>query len=339
MERLQRPIPYPFSELIADLTWDSDIVRLGGERAGDNWPMTWGDDDLLYTSLGDGYGFVKRPVNYTLAFATIAGIPPHHHAEDLPSNIDTPVGWGQDGIKASGLLMVDGVLYLFIRNYVVNEDWRHSRLAWSEDHGCNWTWAHWYFADTFRCPEFVQFGPNYRDARDEYIYIVSQSSSSAYELDADIVMARVPKISIKYRDAYQFYAGLGNSNAITPIWTSDIHDRQPIFSDPKGTQRIAISHNRGLDRYFLVSAHADETNRPPTAALGVFDAPHPWGPWTTVYYNDHWAHDWMIHHKFPTKWMSEDGKTMWLVFSGEYKDGGTDYCLMARQAMLGVVSA
>ena len=33
-------IPYPPSQVIADLTWDNEIVRLGGERAGDNWPFT-----------------------------------------------------------------------------------------------------------------------------------------------------------------------------------------------------------------------------------------------------------------------------------------------------------
>jgi hypothetical protein len=58
-----------------------------------------------------------------------------------------------------------------------------------------------------------------------------------------------------------------------------------------------------------------------TAALGVFDAPEPWGPWTTVYYSDHWSvtdgRDCRTyHHKFPTKWMSPDGKSMWLLYSG-----------------------
>ena len=42
----------------------------------------------------------------------------------------------------------------------------------------------------------------------------------------------------------------------------------------------------------------------------------------------------MIHHKFPTAWMSADGHTMWLAFSGQYKPGGQDYCLLARKATL-----
>jgi hypothetical protein len=87
----------------------------------------------------------------------------------------------------------------------------------------------------------------------------------------------------------------------------------------------------------LVSAHSDGVGSTHTPALGVFDAPEPWGPWTTVYDDDEWSSDgWMIHHKFPTAWMSDDGKTVWLALSGQYKDGGRDYCLLARKATLEV---
>jgi hypothetical protein len=53
-----------------------------------------------------------------------------------------------------------------------------------------------------------------------------------------------------------------------------------------------------------------------------------------VYYDDAWADGWMIHHKFPTAWMSDDGLRMWLAFSGQYRPGGTDYCLLLREAVL-----
>jgi hypothetical protein len=71
-----------------------------------------------------------------------------------------------------------------------------------------------------------------------------------------------------------------------------------------------------------------------TAALGVFNAPEPWGPWTTVYYDDDWSQGARTYqHKFPTKWMSPDGKTMWLLFSG--LDGGY-YTFCLRKATLEV---
>jgi hypothetical protein len=289
---------------------------------------------LIYTAYGDGNGFGPRGDNYTLAFATVSGRPPSHSARDLPTDIDTPVGRGKKGIKASGLLMVEGILYLWVRNHRVDSDWRHARLAWSGDHGRTWTWAGLYFSETSGCPEFVQFGPNYREARDDYVYVVSQAGNDAYAFDQDIVMARVPHESVRSRGAYEFYAG--SSAEEQRHWSPDIRQRRPIFSDPRGTQRIAMAHSRALGRYILTTAHDDESGATHTPAVGVFDALEPWGPWTTVYYSDRWADGWMIHHKFPPAWMSDDGREMWLAFSGQYRLGGDDYCLLARRATLTV---
>jgi hypothetical protein len=296
--------------------------------------MTWANDGLLYIAYGDGNGFGPRPANYTLAFAIVSGLPPAHRPRDLPSDLDTPVGWGKEGIKASGMLMVDDLLYLFVRNYKVDGDWHHARLAWSADRGRSWTWATWHLAETFGCPEFVQFGPGYRDARDDYVYVVSQDGNDAYALDPDVVLARVPRGCVSDRDAYEFYAGSDGTGH--PTWSPDIHQRRPVFTDAKGTQRIAVTYNRPLGRYLLTTAHDDGSGATHTPALGVFDAPEPWGPWTTVYYCDRWADGWMIHHKFPTAWMSEDGRKLWLAFSGQYRPGGDDYCLLARKATLTV---
>jgi hypothetical protein len=324
--------PYPPSEIITGIAWDDEIVRLGGERTGDNWPLTWGDDGLLYTSYADGNGFDEGPVNYTLAFATVSGVPPNHSGQDFHSDSDIPVGWGKEGVKASGLLMAGGVLYMWVRNFIVDGDWRHARLACSVDRGRTWTWAGWHFGGTFGCPEFVQYGPNYQGARDGYVYVVSQSGNSAYEFDPHVVMARVPAERMMQREAYEFHAG------IAPAWSPDIDRCQPTFTDPRGVQRIGLTYNAALGRYILVTAHDDGSGATHTPALGVFDAPEPWGPWSTVYYDDRWSTDgWMIHHKFPTAWMSADGRTMWLAFSGQYKPGGVDYCLLARKATLTVV--
>src|SRR6476646_4755621 len=47
-------------------------------KGSDNWPMTWGDDDALYTAFGDGTGFepkVKKKLS--LGLARITGGPEH----------------------------------------------------------------------------------------------------------------------------------------------------------------------------------------------------------------------------------------------------------------------
>ena len=65
------------------------------------------------------------------------------------------------------------------------------------------------------------------------------------------------------------------------------------------------------------------------AGFGVFDAPEPWGPWTTVTYVPAWDVNPGETRSFPTKWMSADGKTLYLVFSG-------GDCLAVREATLRV---
>jgi hypothetical protein len=234
--------PYPQSKVIQKLTWDPGVVRIGegnGGRdgIGDNWPATWGDDGALHVSYGDGPGFKKRGDQFfTLGFARITGDPPSIKAEDVPSDADTPAGWGNKGIKSSGQLMVDRTIYMFVRNYQVNNDYRHSRLAWSKNDQKNWTWADWHFADTFGCPEFVQFGPNYAGARDEYVYIASQANNDAYDYSPDVVMARVPKTKVADRRAYQFFSGLDAKGK--PTWSSDIGARKPIFTDPRNSAHL-----------------------------------------------------------------------------------------------------
>ncbi len=327
--------PYPKSAAIVKLTWDPVVVRIGdgndGKNGiGDNWPITWGDDGNLYTSYGDGPGFNRLSKRYlTLGFAKIMGNPPHITAEDIPSDADAPVNWGNKGIKSSGLLMVGRILYMFVRNHQVNGDYRHSRLAWSKNYQRNWTWADWHFSDTFGCPEFVQFGPNYAGARDKYVYIVSQANNDSYDYSPDIVMIRVPKDRVADRSAYRFFSGLDAKGR--PVWSVGVGERKPIFTDPQGTQRISLTYNKAIKRYILTSSHRVGSGAH-NGSLGVFDAPEPWGPWTTVYFDDRWSGtNRTYHHKFPTKFMSADGKVMWLLYSGL---GGNNYAVIVKKATL-----
>ena len=59
--------------------------------------------------------------------------------------------------------------------------------------------------------------------------------------------------------------------------------------------------------------------------FGIYDAPEPWGPWTTAFFTVKWDTGPGETASFPTKWMSQDGKKLWLVFSG-------DDCFSVREA-------
>ena len=51
--------------------------------------------------------------------------------------------------------------------------------------------------------------------------------------------------------------------------------------------------------------------------LAVYDAPEPWGPWTTAYFAERSDVGPGDTASFLAKWMSADGLTLHLVFSGE----------------------
>ncbi len=300
--------PYPPSEVIWNVTFapPSSIVRKAFDS--DNWPITWADDDHLYTAYGDGRGFepyTERKLG--LGFAKIVGSPTDFHGVNIRSESGENLGYGARGAKASGLLMVDGILYMWARNT------DNSQLAWSSDHGQTWTWSEWRFTTSFGHPTFLNFGKNYAGARDEYVYIYSHDADSAYSTARRMVLARVPKDQIADRDAYEFFRDLDTEG--NPLWTRGIRQRGAVFSHVGGCYRSGISYNAGLGRYLWYQIVPGGDTRF-EGGFGLYDAPEPWGPWTTVYFTTEWDVGPGESGTFPTKWMSADGKTCYLVSSG-----------------------
>lgn len=317
-----QPPPYPPSPLITAVEWNSTIVRRAG--GSDNWPITWGDDDNLYTAYGDGWGFEpKVPNKLSLGLAKVGGHPSNFSGVNIRSSTGEQTGNGQSGKKASGMLMVDGVLYMWVRN--ANNAGRQSQLAWSTDHAQTWTWSTWRFAE-FGYPTFINYGKDYAGARDNFVYTVSPDQPSAYNPGDQFVLMRVPKDQITQRSAYEFFTGFAGSD---PQWSSDINQRASVFDHPGQCNRSGISYNAGLDRYLWWQRLPVGDTRF-QGGFGIYDAPEPWGPWTTVYFTDDWDVGPGETGSFPTKWMSPDGRTAHLVFSGN------DY-FSVRKATLTVV--
>ena len=311
--------PYPRSKKITDIHWApaSTIVRLAtGEitRDGsDNWPMTWAKDDVLYTAYGDGFGFEPSlPYKLGMGFGKITGNPGDFTCENIRSDAENQ-SWGGAGQKASGLLAIDDNIFLWVRND--NQKGEHSRLARSNDGQKTWRWCDWRFEE-FGHIAFVNYGKNYQGARDGYVYMVTHDSPSAYVMSDDFVLMRAPKEQLMNRGAYQFYKGLDNNG--NPLWTNDVRQRQPVFTHPGKCGRSSISYHAGTGRYLWwqqISTTGNVDTRY-TGGLGIFEAPEPWGPWSTVYYTEKWDTGPGDLGCFPTKWMSEDGKTIYLVFAG-----------------------
>jgi CubicO group peptidase (beta-lactamase class C family) len=311
--------PYPPSSIITGIAWSppESIVRMA--KGSDNWPMTWGDDDRQYTAYGDGWGFEPRVERkLSIGLCAVSGTPPEIKGVNIRSSDVEFTGDGKKGEKASGMLMVRGVLYMWLRNA------DNSRLVWSTDRGATWQSADWKFTSSFGCPTFLNFGRNYAQARDEYVYVYSHDADSAYDPADRMVLARVPADRIADRDAYEFFERRDADGR--PVWTKDIARRGAVFEHAGLCYRSGISYNAGLKRYLWCHTIPRGDARF-AGGFAIYDAPEPWGPWTTVYFTRQWDVGPGETSSFPTKWISADGRTLHLVFSG-------DDCFSVRRAML-----
>lgn len=310
----QRAAPYPPSTAIRRIDWAPKETIIRRAKDSDNWPLTWGDDDCLYTAYGDGHGFDPPvPEKLGLGFAKILGSPPDFQGVNIRSAAAEDRGFGKNGKKASGMLMVDGVLYLWVRNA------GNSQLGWSVDHGRTWSWTDWKFTTSFGCPTFLNFGKNYAGARDAFVYIYSHDQNSAYEPADRMVLARVPKDHIRDRHAYEFFRELNANHA--PVWTKDSAERGAVFTHPRRCYRSGITYDAGLKRYLwcqiIPGTQGKKEDTRFEGGFGIYDAPEPWGPWTTVFFTEKWDVGPGETCSFPSKWMRADGEILYLVFSGD----------------------
>jgi hypothetical protein len=297
------------------------------------WPITWAADGNLYTSWGDGTGFgdagndFKGPIRRSMGFSRIEAAPNDLIENPAPNptafnvyggqNAENPnTLWDCDSCgKSMGMISVKGVLYAWINTQ--NGEQPDFKLTWSDDLGATWRLAEWKFTgDSFAENTFLNFGKDYAGARDGFVYVYGFNRETATSVE----LARVPKDKIKDRKSYEWFTGTDKHGA--PVWSSSILDRKPVFQDPNGISVTSVSYDPGIKCYLLVTAHGKWENS--IGKLGVFDAPEPWGPWATVEYNQNWGgftgaqNGYHIVTKTPD-WMSPDGLTIHLVFSGQHE--------------------
>jgi hypothetical protein len=196
-------------------------------------------------------------------------------------------------------------------------------LVWSTDKGATWTKAAWLFPrgdGNFQPAKFVQFSKDYSGLPallDGYVYVCGPKQVDSPGSENRLYLARVPRSKMRDSGTYEFFKGLGGSGK--PEWSSDWISAEAVFTDPHGVTPGGIVYVPAIKGFLLTCFHVGP------GQLGVFVAPAPWGPWTTVAYYQHWGQMGRagegLNCEFPQKWMSADGLTLWAIFS-VYGDGG-----------------
>jgi hypothetical protein len=309
--------PYPYSAVITSITFDESTLRKAAPGS-DQFGYTTAFDGNLYVAWGDGGGFggTNSVGRASLGVARLQNAPPEWQGINVWGGVN-PLS-SQTAIRgkaSNGVIAVGGAIYLYVSEQDV---WTNNTIWKSTDLGITWQNVGQMFKEpgsAFSDPGILQFGPDYQGARDQYIYGYDERFFSD-----GLALFRVDKFKLESRENYEFFSGFDENG--DPLWSADINQMKRVFTDPNGTEwGVTATYHPYLKRYLLAVRHNGSSGK-----WGLFDAPNPWGPWTTVGYGDDFP-EWLWSqdpngasagrpaylHNFPQKWMSSDGTTLWHI--------------------------
>ncbi len=333
--------PYPDSQVIKGISLKWSTHRRGAQGS-DNFQLTWADDNNLYGAWGDGGGFAgnsNKTCRVPLGVARIEGSGTNWKGYDVWGDPKCSEKEATFNGKSWGTICLDSVLYMWV---VSDHEFGHLKfvnLARSFDHGASWEKSDWKFeiTDRLSIPTFINYGKNNSGAKDDFIYSyfihVEDTTNTKFEMHdkGKLYLTRVHKASLwEGREAFEWYKGMETEK---PLWGT-VLEKKPVFEDPEGVGWcLSAFYNPGLKRYILSAEHT-ETHK---GIIGIFDAPDPWGPWTTVKY---WTEDkyfgksrqgdtlaWernVFFLAFNNKWLSKNGKKFTLNFTGGGRGNDND---------------
>jgi len=333
--------PYPVSAAISGIDFDfSTTIELA--PGSDNWAITWGGDGHQYTTWGDGGGFggTNTKGRVSLGVGRVEGDRDAYLGFNVwggfePENPATFVG------KSTGMLAIDLTLYLWrAGNGSGASAFSFQELYRSDDLGATWNLTPVdYRPDDFPDSDgpftftFLQFGAGYSGARDTFVYAYGAENKDGnwnVQTPGEIALMRAPVASLENPADWEFFAGLDGGDQ--PQWTQTPGARAPVFEDPvNGVMRTSVSYNAGLERYLLITQQVNRFESD-NGHIGIYDAPEPWGPWTTVLFANPWEIGLQdggktVYWNFSNKWLSADGRQCVLVYTGSGSDEwGTVSC-------------
>ena len=265
---------------------------------------------------------------------------------------------------AYGIVSIDGDLYQFISHTAekiggfgwfdgVQLIWRpkgetqwkrwngsnaHDKDRWLLGSGGNQLLFHNESNHAFSYLSIVQYGQDYQENQDGYVYLYSpEGRKRAHHLN----LARVRKEHLLDRTKWEYFVR-HTSDGGAEWAVNAIDKRGDVYLFPEGwgfySWSPSVIWNEQLGLYLMASAG---TQRPGTgdpiatymhhapASLKFLWAKQPWGPWQEFYTDEAWYGDHEENRTYlpqiAPKWISEDGKTMRLIYSDAGYRYGKNY--------------
>jgi hypothetical protein len=348
---MTRRFNVPRSSYFTGIEWLSKRLPYAGkvnneEVRGDTYPLTWADDDEIYTSAGDPcWG---RSL-WGLDIEKISGLAPKHAVTQVNPLPDW-TGWGGAGVKPTGMLAANGKLYLAYQNIkgfklpVYGTKSQHGSdavIACSGDQGLTWkpdVIAFGQFSEAtfpghrFGGPSFIQYGKGDANIRDGFVYAVS---TDQWDNGGHLILGRVPADRITEGAAWQWVHHIDAENR--PEWTGSLEKAVAVLSDDRWISLPEMVYLEKQKRYLLLTWHLFEDFTPTTgSSLVIYEAPEPWGPFSLVHHEPVWEAMEVNPYcpRVPLKWMEADGLTGWLLFSGSWEAEKKYYRVNVRKFRL-----
>jgi len=347
---LDRAIPYPNPAPGEDKVELGDTYKIwfagaGPAKRGDTFPITWADDGHLYTSSGDPHWGRKAT---GLDVERLSGMAPGYYISKV-NEMENFVGNGGDGPKPTGMICVDGVLYLAVQNLLgkkpplygsKSQHGNDAAIIASHDHGLTWypdkefIKAPMFPGPLFGGPAFVNFGRNNEDARDNFVYAVS---TDQWDNGSHLRLGRVPKGKILEAAAWEWVSSL--SQAREPLWTNQLKRSVPVLSRDRQISLPEMVYLRSIQRYLLLTWRLKQDFSPEHGSeLFVYEAKEPWGPFLLVHHEEQWEDVQTTPYcpRLPLKWLDQSGPEIsgWLQFSGSWRQDSLHYRSHVRRFKL-----
>ncbi len=350
-------------------------------RAADTWYPSWAADDNLYSPWTDGQTDGMRSssggLNATTGQAVMYGNDPLNlkiKALGLTKGNPRPY----EGRYPCGSLVYDGVWYYgtYCLGPAGSVEYEGMRWNWpvlgpipgfriSTDYGKTWTDsphtpANPLFPEPAKfmgplkigSPKFADFGKNMEHSPDGKAYLVGYGAEEndpkpryanlSWISGDQIYLTRVkPSIeNINDESKYEYFAGHNEDGK--PIWTYDFEDIKPLLEWNNNMGCVTITYNAPLKKYLMCI-----TDGWPTVAKMnsyILESGKITGPWKLVTYMKEFGEQGYFLN-FPSKFISKDGLTLWLCYSGNFSQGwnnirfeadppGSRYGLVLQQVKL-----
>lgn len=181
-------------------------------------------------------------------------------------------------------------------------------------------------------PHFVDFGKNMEHSPDGKAYLVGHGSTNPETCHSwiqgdQVYLCRVNPAVENINDETKWEYFSGRDAQGHAIWTGDFEGMQPLLEWEGHLGCVTITYNAPLKKYIMcitrgIASYQDEEKK------GWIDLRHDSmilaadeidGEWKLVQYLDHFGPV-AYFLNIPSKFISDNGKTMWLIYSANWMD-------------------